>query len=108
SGPRAAHNVAAAYNGYLYIVGGYNQSAAFSDVQYAPINSDGTIGSWVATTSMETGRGAHSLVVSNGYMYIMGGYDYVTGDLNTTYYAPINSNGTLGTWVKTASLATTH
>ena len=94
-----------AYNGYLYIVGGAGNSVYYNDVQYAPINSNGTIGTWTATTSFTTARWGLIAVAYNGYLYIMGG-QYSSSYLNDVQYAPINANGTLGTWAATTSFTT--
>jgi hypothetical protein len=88
-----------AYNGYVYVMGG-NGSGYYSDALFAPINSNGTLGAWTATTGFSGvgsgGRNGATSVVYNGYVYIMGGYN--GGYLSDTLYAPINSNGTLGSW----------
>ena len=90
------------YNGYVYEIGGYTGSAATATVDYAPINSNGTLGSWTATTSLPTATYWATSVVYNGYVYEIGGD---TGAATATVdYAPINSNGTLGSWTATASL----
>ncbi len=92
-----------AYNGYVYEIGGYNGSAYVATVDYAPINSNGTLGSWTATTSLLATTGYATSVAYNGYVYEIGGYNgsaYVA----TVDYAPINSNGTLGAWAATTSL----
>ena len=80
-------------------------------MQFAPINPNGTLGSWTATTSLTTTRNGHTAVAYNGYLYVLGGYnDPVVccgaGLLNTVEYAPINANGTLGSWTATTSLTT--
>jgi hypothetical protein len=107
-----------AYNGYLYIAGGAitgtNAAAFASDVQYAPINSNGTIGTWTATTSLPSTRSDEGAVVYNGYMYILGGsnaYDNGPGNtggslFNDVQYAPINADGTVGTWTSTTAFTT--
>ena len=90
-----------AYNGYLYVVGGFQSGGVYqNDVQYAPINANGTIGTWQSTTSFTTARNAHTSVAYNGYLYVIGGY---TGSvyLNDVQYAPINANGTIGSWAYT-------
>ncbi len=95
-----------AYNGYLYILGG-NGASAMNDVQYAPINAaDGSVGTWTATTSFTTGRDEHTSVAYNGYLYVIGGT--ITGGTfqNDVQYAPINANGTIGTWTATTSFTT--
>jgi hypothetical protein len=94
---------AVAYNGYLYIMGGYNGTTHFNDVQYAPINANGTIGTWAATASFTTARRGPSAVAYNGYMYILGGYNG-TSYFNDVQYAPINANGTIGSWTTTTGL----
>jgi len=117
------YQTAVAYNGYLYVIGGVANGAAndctaggiyCSGVQYAPINSDGTVGAWHYThnstddntsfvSGFTKGRYLHSTVVYNGYMYIIGGYSGNAASDCTTYckdvqFAPINANGTIGAW----------
>ncbi|MFA5004181.1 MAG: hypothetical protein WC498_02785 [Candidatus Saccharimonadales bacterium] len=91
-----------AFNGYLYMMGGYDNVSYYKDVQYAPINSNGTVGTWVATTNMPATRAYSSTSVYNGFMYIDGGYNGTY--LNDVQYAPINSNGAIGTWTPTTVL----
>lgn len=90
------------YNGYLYVMGGYTGTLFRDDVQYAPINTDGTIGTWATTTNLPSARDGHAAAAYNGYLYIFGGN--ASGALqNTAHYAPINANGTIGTWTATTS-----
>ena len=51
---------ATAYNGYLYVIGGCGDNNAsatcasnfqYDDVQYVPLNADGSLGTWVTGTS---------------------------------------------------------
>jgi Kelch motif len=70
---RSAH-ATVAYNGYLYITGGWDGTNALDDVLYAPINADGTIGAWNTTTSMDGyPKYAHASVAYNGYLYVIDG-----------------------------------
>lgn len=94
------NHASVAYNGYLYTTGGFDGTNNLADVQYAPINADGTIGAWTATTSLPAGRVDHVPVVYNGYMYVTGGQPTYTDAL----YAPINADGTIGNWTATTSL----
>jgi hypothetical protein len=97
---------AVAYNGYAYIAGGEDAvGTLLSDVQYAPINSDGTLGSWTSTNSFTTARLAHAVLAYAGYLYILGGTDN-TNYLNDVQYALLNSNGTVGTWAQTTAFNT--
>ena len=102
---RLAHT-SVTYNGYLYILGGFNGAAGLNDVQYAPINADGTVGSWSITTSFTTARYIHTSIVYNGYLYVIGGTINESSGLNDVQYAPINANGTIGTWTATTSFTT--
>ena len=84
-------------NGYVYLLGGNNGSSIVSTVYYAPINSNGTLGTWSTGTSLPGALGYSQAIVTNGYVYLLGGYNG-SSYTSTIYYAPINSNGTLGTW----------
>jgi hypothetical protein len=62
-----------AYNGYLYLTGGsYYFVLINPNVQYAPLNANGTVGNWTAfpTSVSENGGTANAY---NGYLYIIGG-----------------------------------
>ncbi len=109
-GGARSHHSSAAYNGYMYIMGGMDQSAnRFSDVLYAFINSDGTLANWTTTISFNSAAGGggarsyHSSAAYNGYLYIMGGSNQSGNSLSDVLYASINSTGTLGTWTTTIS-----
>lgn len=96
---------AVVYNGYIYILGGIaSQGGVLADVQYAPVNSNGTIGAWTATTSFSSGRFLHTATVYKGYLYVMGGIDLGGNPYNDVQYAPINANGTIGSWNTTTTL----
>ena len=58
------------------------------------INSDGTIGSWLLTSSLPEPRAGHSSVISDDYVYVIGGYhnnDY----FNSVLFAKVNTDGTI-------------
>ncbi len=96
------------YNGYMYVVGGYAQetSTELNDVQYAPIKEDGTIGTWTTTNSFSVTRENMKATIYRGYLYIAGGWDGAT-DRGDTQYAPINTNGSIGTFGETTSFTAT-
>src|SRR5690606_11312360 len=62
-----------AYNGYVYVIGGADDNTYQDDVFYAPINSNGTIGSWTPTTTLPLNIVNHASAVYNGYIYVLGG-----------------------------------
>ena len=97
---------AVADNGYLYEIGGCSSSCPTTTVEYAPIGSSGSVGSWTATTSLPTATEEATSVVYNGYVYEIGGF--TTAATTTVDYALINNGGpgTLGSWTATTSLPT--
>ena len=97
------------YNGYLYSTGGTNSYSggqnALTEVRYAQINSNGSIGSWQSTTALPVGRCYHGATAYNGYVYIVGGeYAGPSKTATEVLYAPIYSGGTIGSWQQTTSL----
>lgn len=97
---------AVAANGYLYHLGGVDgNGATVATVEYSKINADGTVGTWASTTSLPNTIRQFQPVVSNGYIYVIGGRDNSNATLATSYYAKINNDGTLGTWNTTTALS---
>lgn len=88
---RSGHTTIA-YANNLYVIGGYDGEDYLSDVQFAKIASDGTVGAWSYTSSLPEGiRNADGFAV-NGYMYLIGGRT-PTGDCSpSTLVAPISAN----------------
>jgi hypothetical protein len=109
------------YNGYIYEIGGMGGNVNSAEIQlpyeiagsggvsgnqlstvyYAPINSNGTIGSWNTTTALPVLYG--SVTEYNGYIYEIGANN-ATSDTEYVYYAKINNNGTIASWNTTSSL----
>ncbi len=88
-------------NSRVYLLGGYNGSAV-STVYQAPINADGTIGTWTTGTSLPGALYGSQAVVTNSRVYLLGGSN--GGAVSTVYQAPINTDGTIGTWTTGTSL----
>lgn len=89
---------AISHNGYIYVLGGDIVSGSSSAVYYAPLNANGSIGSWQTTTALPGQRAAGTAVVHNNTVYFMGGYNSSGIPQTNTYYASLNANGTVGTW----------
>ncbi len=87
----------------VYLLGGRNGTAYLSTVYTAPINSDGTLGTWTTGTSLPVGLGYSQVIVTKNRVYLLGGRNS-TSYISTVYTAPINSDGTLGTWTTDNSL----
>lgn len=106
--PRALAGVTA-YDGFMYIADGAANSSPncssligyCDDVQYAPINPNGSLGSWNYTTPTLGYQTYVSLSGYDGFLYIYGGQEYSTTGGNTftgTGASSINADGTIGRW----------
>ena len=85
----------AAYNGNLYVFGGYDGSNYLRDGQYAKLNtSDGAVDNWSYTASLPTTLSGADGFAANGYMYIVGGTTDGTSCTPSTFVAPISANTT--------------
>jgi len=64
------------YNGYIYAVGGYDDSdeSIIPDIEFAKVNvSDGSIGEFSVSDVTVNQRWGLSMAVSNSYAYVIGG-----------------------------------
>jgi N-acetylneuraminic acid mutarotase len=91
-----AYSGSATYNGYVYMLGGFGGGPQ-NNVYYAHLNNDGSVGSWSSSVhTLPVGLSGASTVVNNGYIYVIGGYSNTYTD--TVYYAPLNTDGSVGNW----------
>ncbi len=99
-------------NGYLYVVGGLTGTSAGCaehEVLFAPIDADGTLGLWKATTSLEKSPGSASLVSDGTHLFLVGGSteygDSSSGTLvSSILMATIKGDGSLSTWKRVGFL----
>jgi N-acetylneuraminic acid mutarotase len=98
--PQAMHYAASVtYNGYVYFMGGYNNSGTQNTVYYAQLNSNGSVGTWNTSANvLPSATDNATAVVNNGYVYIMGGENSSGALNNAVYYTKLNSDGTVGAW----------
>ncbi len=88
-------HTAIAYANNLYILGGYDGTNYLSDVQFAKISSNGTVGSWTYGTNLPYGLRQADGFASNGYMYLFGGRSSTNDCTARTLIAPISANTTI-------------
>jgi hypothetical protein len=100
------------YNGHMYVVGGLTPNGVPSATVYsAPINSDGTIGTW--TTSSNPYPTAVSFATAFGFggnLYVIDGDPNASNDPNAqgvsgikqVEFAPARK-GVVGTWTSTSA-----
>ncbi len=95
-------NSATILNGYVYVAGGCIGILACNNstnlVDFAPLNADGTIGSWSTTTALPADRVFGQLEQAGGSLYYIGGADDTEVAQSTVYYATPNSDGTISSW----------
>jgi hypothetical protein len=90
-------------NGYVYVIGGYNNVAYQSTVYYSKLNADGSTGAWQTNANaLPQILGYHTSIVANGYVYVIGGFNGATF-LSTVYYAKLNADGSTGAWQTNAN-----
>lgn len=87
---------------YLYVTGG-EQAGPQRTVWYAHVQPDGSLDSWLSTTTLPSGRMYHGCVAYSGYIYVAGGYG-AGSYRNTVWYAEIHADGSIGSWVTTTGM----
>jgi hypothetical protein len=70
------------------LLGGYNGSAYVSTVYTAPINSDGSLGTWTTGTSLPGVLSESQAIVTKNRVYLLGGHNG-SAYVSTVYTAPI-------------------
>jgi hypothetical protein len=101
--------------GSLYVVGGATMTGLSATVYRAPIQTNGSLGTWTALASLPFGRARFGIGLSGLYLYVFGGDSAFVSPDDTTLgsafssivSAKINaSNGNLATgWQDAGSLA---
>lgn len=89
---------AAVLDGYIYVAGGENSGTIDTDsasVQYAPLNPNGSIGTWSDTTETDFPAVAFGqLEVAGGDLYYLGGENNAGVEQSNVYYAsPVTGSG---------------
>jgi len=89
----------ASHGEYLYSVGGRgNWDAAYDEVYYAERNPDGTLENWQSTTSLPSALDGTTCAAVSGRLFACGGIDASGAITDIVYSAPVNPDGSVGTW----------
>jgi hypothetical protein len=100
------------YNGYLYVVGGLNTNGVPQTTVYsAPVNDDGTLGTWTTSTNaLPTATAFGSMFAFGGKLYFINGDpnnsttpNAQDSGTNNVYYASA-LRGAVGMWTLNPSL----
>jgi hypothetical protein len=82
----------------VYMLGGNNGGTVVSTVYTAPINSDGTLGTWTSGASLPGNDAGYQVFVTKNTVYVLGGNSAPSTSSSTVYKAQINADGIIGTW----------
>jgi hypothetical protein len=94
---------------YIYVIGGQIDSTATpggtADVYMASVDSNsGAVGTWTKlSSSLPEPLVGPAAALFNGYVYVIGGLHPDGTPSADVYSAPVNEDGTLGTWTKSAN-----
>ncbi|MCU0697993.1 MAG: hypothetical protein MUC96_15840 [Myxococcaceae bacterium] len=90
------------FNDRLYVGGGTGSSGNLSDLQVAPINSNGTLGTFTTLArTLTSARFGAEAVVHNDRVYVVGGFD--TAFRSDVHTATFNADGTINPFTATAA-----
>jgi len=103
------NSLVAASKRYVYFIGGQKLATdvgGTNTVYVASVDSTaGTVGTWTALTStLPQQLLGLSATVHNGYLYVAGGRDTNGNPVNAVYSAPVNTDGTIGTWTTATNI----
>lgn len=87
----------------IYVTGGSGTTPE-SSVEWVEVNSDGSLGNWKFTSSLNSFRRHHGLAATSNNLYAIGGQDYVSWSISSVETAQIQSDGSLGIWSNSSAL----
>jgi len=92
---------------YVYSFGGFG-GVLLDSVEYAKLESDGSVGEWaMASEPMTMPRYVDSVQEVNGLSFVFGGHDQQKGvGINDVEWAKPQQNGDVNSWQKTSPLKT--
>jgi len=99
---------AAATDGHnLYVIGGLNDPGdnASPEVFCAPLNADGTVGTWVPTSKLPTALWSHAAYFHNGSIYVLGGRagSNDAAITNRVLVGRVGDQGGIESWIESPS-----
>jgi hypothetical protein len=113
-----AANSSSSTANYVFVIGGAVDltNVATSAVSRATAQQSGALSAWTPVTALPAARAYHATAVASaftavldttttgGWLYALGGIDSTGATVNTTYYARIALDGSVGTWQTTTPL----
>lgn len=93
-----ANGVCVTIKNRLYYIGGILNGVTSNAIYSTTINADGTLGNWSNVGSIPITLKYAQVYITKYRVYLFGGYNGATGYTNSIYTAPINIDGTIGSW----------
>ncbi len=99
-------NSAVISTGFLYVLGGATSAAGVpvATVYRAPLNTNGSLGSWTTITPLPAPLRSVGALVLFGSMYVVGGATTGNVPVATVYRAPVQVAGTINSWLPQTGL----
>ena len=72
--------------------------------RFAPVNTDGSLGTWSETAALPVNLELHGVEVWDGTLYALGGIVAEPTESKAVYSAPINLDGSVGAWTQRVDL----
>lgn len=93
----------------IHVIGGFNGSTIYDVVQRAAVGADGSISDFsvVGGPTLSTARWGHVSAVVGNALYVIGGTTEA-GDVATVERAPINPDGTIGSFAAVPGVTLTQ
>jgi hypothetical protein len=100
------NNSAVTGTSYLYVIGGDSTASGkpIATVYRGTLGATGAVTGWSSTTALPAAVHSLGAVIFNGAVYVAGGAGSGNAPVATVYRAPIQSDGTLGSWQALTSL----
>lgn len=91
----------------VYLIGGVINNSDNHAVYTAPINADGTLGSFTSSGTFPAHVRTHAVGVWKNYVYVVGGYNTLNGSVQgdftgysrNIFRGTIAADGTIGSWI---------
>jgi N-acetylneuraminic acid mutarotase len=105
----AQNSLVPANSHFIYVIGGQANSSdtpgGTNAVYMTSVDqTTGTVGTWkTLTTTLPDSLVGPAVTIYNGYIYVAGGLSPQQTPVTDVFSAPINSDGTLGSWTKSTN-----
>jgi len=98
------HAASFAIGSRIWILGGFNETAALDDIIFADVGADGTIASWNPGGKLDGPRTHMAVSFANGFVWLTGGLSAVPTasppNLKSVWRGSVEADGTIDQWTQ--------